>query len=67
MTEIHFKFINLIKDKKITKKKIASELDITMPTLNARLENPTSFKLGEIHKLRTILNVKTLSIYEELF
>jgi transcriptional regulator with XRE-family HTH domain len=67
MTEIHFKFINLIKDKKITKKEIARRLGVTMPTLNSRLENPTSFKLGEIHKLRTILNVKTLSIYEELF
>jgi transcriptional regulator with XRE-family HTH domain len=67
MTEMHFKFINLIKDKKITKKEIAKRLGVTMPTLNARLENPTSFKLGEINELKTILNEKNLTIYEELF
>jgi DNA-binding Xre family transcriptional regulator len=67
MTELHFKFINLIKDKKITKKEIASKMGITMPTLNSRLETPTSFKLAEINELKKILNEKHLSIYEELF
>jgi predicted DNA-binding protein (UPF0251 family) len=62
MTEEHFKFIRLIKDKKITKKEIAERMSITMPTLNARLDDPKTFKVREAEKLSEILNINILEI-----
>jgi predicted DNA-binding protein (UPF0251 family) len=62
MTEEHFKFIRLIKDRKITKKEIASRMSITLPTLNARLNNPRTLKLSEVEELNDILNTNILEI-----
>jgi len=60
MTESHFKFIRLIKDKRITKKEIASRMGMTLPTLNARFNNPRTLKLSEVEELSKILNTNIL-------
>lgn len=60
MTEEHFKFIRLIKDKRITKKEIASRMGMTLPTLNARFNNPRTLKLSEVDQLSKILNTNIL-------
>lgn len=60
MTEEHFKFILIFKEKKITKKEIAERMGITMPTLNARLDNPKTFKIREAENLSEILNINIL-------
>ena len=62
MTEFEYKFINLIKDKKITKKQVAECLGITQPTLKARLNDPKSFKLYEIDTLQKQLSINILDL-----
>jgi hypothetical protein len=62
MTEFEFKFINLIKDKKITKKQVAECLGITQPTLKARFNDPKSFKLYEIDLLQKQLGINILEL-----
>jgi|DEB0MinimDraft_6_1074348.scaffolds.fasta_scaffold00073_37 predicted transcriptional regulator len=62
MTEFEYKFINLIKDKKITKKRVAECLGITQPTLKARLNDPKTFKLYEIETLKQELKINLLEL-----
>lgn len=62
MTEFEFKFINLIKDRKITKKQVAECLGITQPTLKTRLNDPRSFKLHEIDTLQKQLKINILDL-----
>lgn len=62
MTEKHFKFIRLIKDRKITKKEIAERMGITLPTLNARFNDPRTLRLSEVEQLNNILKTDILEL-----
>ena len=62
MTQEHFKFIQLIKDKRITKKEIAERMGMTMPTLNARFNNPKTLKIFEVDELNKILGTNILEL-----
>lgn len=62
MTEFEFNFINLIKDRKITKKEIAEVLGVTQPTLKSRLNDKSTFRIHEVETLKTKFNINVLEL-----
>lgn len=62
MTEFEFKFLNLLKQQGKKKKDVAELLQVTQPTLKSRLNNPDTFKIGEINLIREKLKIDILKL-----
>lgn len=58
------KLRGLMAENKITQRKLASELDLNITTLNFKLNGKTDFTLSEAMKISTIFNNKPI---EEIF
>jgi len=63
MNEFEMEFINDLKRLKMKRFEVCSMLNITMPTLKAKLRSPNNWTIGEVKKLKKLeFNLKGLGI-----
>tara|TARA_B100001173_G_C15656791_1_gene407702 strand:- start:137 stop:358 length:222 start_codon:yes stop_codon:yes gene_type:complete len=65
INDIQINFENEIRINKISKTKVAEVLNMTLPTLNAKLKNPNMINVLNIKALKKLKLINTLKkIYE---
>jgi len=63
MSEFEIEFISDLRRLGINKKDVAQKLEMTMPTLNSRIEKPWTLTVKDLNNLKELeFNLKTIYI-----
>lgn len=63
ISEFEIEFIDNLRRLSLKKKDVCNKLEMTMPTLNSKIQNPETFTVKDLNNLKELeFNLETLNI-----